>query len=81
MTTDDMSHEIHNNFASKMHDKYVTPGKICEKCKEHPAVKINRWGEIKACCQSCLDEEWKVFDAHRKADREAEREWEEKYGY
>jgi hypothetical protein len=76
-SVEQISNEVYNNFAAEMHEKYVTPGKICEKCGDNPAVKINRWGQIKACCQSCLDEEMAIFNEHC----EAERKYEEEYGW
>lgn len=73
-SVEEISQEVYNNFAAEMHEKYVTPGKLCECGK--PAVRINRWGSIKACCQSCLDDEMARFNEHCRA----EREYEEKYG-
>ena len=58
---EDISNKVYLNFAMEMHKKYVPEGKICEKCSKNLAVRINRWGPIKACCNACLEEEMAVF--------------------
>ena len=49
-------------FATQMHDKYVPEGKICDGCKVNKALRINRWGSIKAFCNECLKEEYSRFE-------------------
>lgn len=68
--------QVHNDFAAKMHEKYITPGKICDRCDKNPAIRINRWGTIMACCGECLDEEQKEFDRLCKEQDSMEDEYE-----
>lgn len=55
-----MAHELYLEHASK-YEQYVKDNPICEICKKNPSIRINRWGTIKASCQSCLEEEYRSF--------------------
>lgn len=57
-----MADQVYNDYAALMHEQYITPDKMCDGCKLEKAIKINRWGTIKAFCQSCLDEEYRKFE-------------------
>ena len=75
-SVEEISHLVYHDFAAQMHEKYVVPNQVCQVCKKNPSVRINRWGPIKACCQSCLDEEYQRFlDACREDE-----EYRQKYG-
>lgn len=68
--------QVHNDFAKKMHEKYITPGKICDVCEENPAVRINRWGTIQACCNDCLNKELEEFNRFcREQEELGEEDW------
>lgn len=68
-----MTQEVYDEFAYRMRDR-VTEHPICEECGQAPSVKINRWGTIKACCQTCLDAELNAFYDFCKEEEKREEE-------
>lgn len=61
-TVRDISNSVYREFAIRMHRR-VIDNPVCEVCKQHPSVRINRWGTIRACCTNCLNDELQRYHA------------------
>ena len=75
-----MAYNIYLEHASK-YEEYVKEHSICEICKENPSIRINRWGTIKAACQSCLNQEYESFLQQNQSYLDDEEEYEYEYDY
>ncbi len=60
---DQISNQVYLDFAAE-NRKVVEQNPICQKCNKNPSVQINRWGQILACCQACLNEELEDFNRY-----------------
>lgn len=50
---------------NKRREEHLNRNPICQKCETRRSVSISKWGDVLACCNACLEAEYRAVHDDR----------------